>query len=306
MPTRREQVRQTRPAHEARKQAVPSRDLLAGCAQQNHGVGGVKPGLRPEGEFALARAQFDFERAQRHVEREDAAADRLQRGRHLVEARLGEILIALIEKAHLRRLRRPGRVCWAKPRIVELEQMKLDFEAGEIIEAGDAEARQRLAQNLPRRKRHRLAVPEIDVAQQPAGTRAAVFRRPRQHAERRRVRHHDEIAAALHLCHAEAAARREHRIRGLVRDVLGEKRGRHANAASHQARGLRRHRGLAAQHAMLVGERKAHEVELVLLDRLLTAPARRVCSAVHRPWRSTKDLAVCGREGIKLRQSMRR
>jgi hypothetical protein len=67
------------------------------------------------------------------------------------------------------------------------------------------------------RERHRRAVLEVDVAQHPAG-----LRRPRQHAERGGIGDHEEVAAALHLRHAEAAARREDRKRRLVRGVLGE------------------------------------------------------------------------------------
>jgi hypothetical protein len=49
--------------------AVPPRHLLHGAAEQHHGVGGGKTALRREGELVLARAQFDFERDERHAER---------------------------------------------------------------------------------------------------------------------------------------------------------------------------------------------------------------------------------------------
>ena len=201
VPAAGKQIRQRRPAHEARQKAVAPRDLFGRGAEQDHGVGGVEAALRAEGEFALARPELDFQRAQRHAERGDAAADRLQRRVDLIEAALGEILIALVEQAHLGRLRRPGGVCGREPRVLQLEQMEFDFEAGEEIEARRLQPRQRVAKNLPRRERHRLAVWEIHIAQQPAG-----IRRPRQHLERRRVGHHDEIAAALHFRHVEAAA----------------------------------------------------------------------------------------------------
>ena len=126
--------------------AVAPRDLFGGGAEQDHRVGGVKPALRPEGEFALARAQFDFERAQRHAERLDAAADRLQRRVDLIEARLGQILVALIEQAHLGRLRRPGGVLRREPRVFQLEEMKFDFEPGEKSKPSRREPRQRVAQ----------------------------------------------------------------------------------------------------------------------------------------------------------------
>ena len=66
---------------------------------------GASPVSRAEGEFALARPEFDFERAQRQAERDEVACaeqgeDRIE----LIEARFGEILKALREQAHLRRL----------------------------------------------------------------------------------------------------------------------------------------------------------------------------------------------------------
>ena len=146
VPAAGKQIGQRRPAHEAREQAVAPRDLFGGGAEQNHRVGGVEAGLRPEGEFALARPELDFERAQRQAERDDAAADRLQRRVDLIEAALGEILIALIEQAHLGRARRPGGVFRREPRVLQLEQMKFDFEPGEVIEAGVLQPRERIAQ----------------------------------------------------------------------------------------------------------------------------------------------------------------
>jgi hypothetical protein len=106
--------------------------------------------LRPEGEFALARAELDFHRAQRHAERGDAAADRLERRIDLIETALGKILVALVEQAHLGRARRPGGVLRRQPRILQLEQMEFDFQAGEVIEAGGLEPRKRVAKDLPR------------------------------------------------------------------------------------------------------------------------------------------------------------
>ena len=66
----------------------------------------------------------------------------------LIEARLGQILVALIEQAHLGRLRRPGGIVRRQPRIFQLEQMEFDFEPGEEIETRRLEPRQRVAQTL--------------------------------------------------------------------------------------------------------------------------------------------------------------
>ena len=90
-----------------------------------------------------------------------------------------------------------------QPRVLELEHMELDLEAGHVVEAGVGELLQRAAIEMAGRERHRLAVGEIDVAQHPAG-----LRRPGQHAEGGGIGDHQEIAAALHLRHAEAAAGR--------------------------------------------------------------------------------------------------
>ena len=43
----------------------------------------------------------------------------------------------------------------------------------------------------------------------------------------------------------------------------------HGDAGAHRARGLRRHQRLAAQHAVLIAERKAHHFELAPLDLAL-------------------------------------
>src|SRR5581483_12013384 len=136
-------------------------------------------------ELALARAELHLDRAQRQAQRDDAAAQRLEYRLHLIEARLGEILVALRDQAHLGGLRRPCRIGGGEPWIVDAEKMQLDLEPSEEIEAGLAELVQRFRIEPPRRKRHRLAVAEIDVAKEPTG-----LLRPGQHAEARRIRHH--------------------------------------------------------------------------------------------------------------------
>src|ERR1700692_2710960 len=73
VPARGEKIRLRRPAHEACQKTMTPRELFGGGAEQDHGVSGVETALRAEGEFALARAELDFHRAQRHVERGDAA-----------------------------------------------------------------------------------------------------------------------------------------------------------------------------------------------------------------------------------------
>ena len=264
VPAARHHVGQLRPAHEARVIALPAADLLHRAAEQHHGVGGREADLGLEGELALARPELDLDRAQRQTERHHVAADRLQHRLQLIEARLGEILIAGREHAHLRRLARPAGVGGIEPRILDLEHMEFDFETGDVVEAGIAEPVEHLTIEMARRERHRLAVLEIDVAQHPAG-----LRRPWQHAERGRVGDHQEIAAAFHLRHAEAAAGGEHREHGLVRGVLGEQRGGDRAAVAHHLGGVAGDDGLAAQDAVLVGKREPHDLEALLLDQPL-------------------------------------
>src|SRR3954465_12380711 len=63
MPTGCEHVRQPRPAHEGRVITVAMADLLHGATKHNHGVGRLEPDRRSESEFALARAELDFDRS---------------------------------------------------------------------------------------------------------------------------------------------------------------------------------------------------------------------------------------------------
>ncbi len=261
VPAARHHVGQRRPAHEAGEIAVAARDLLHRRAEQDHGVGGFKAHERAEGEFALAGAELDLYRAQRQAERGNAAPqDRHRRIEH-VEARFGEVLVALIEQAQLRRLRRPGGVLRLKPRVLQLEQMEFHFQPGAEVEAGRGQRVERLAATRAGGEWHRLAVAEVDIAKHPAGLVG-----PRQHAERRGVGDHDEIACALHLFHGKAAAGGEHRIDGAVRGILGEQRRRHGDAAAQCAHHFGGEQCLAAQYAVLVGEREAHQLQAVLLD----------------------------------------
>ena len=92
-------------AHEARVIALAAADLLHGAAEQHHGVGRREPDLRLERELALARTELDLDRAQRQAERHDIAAHGLEDRLDLIEAGLGQILVALREQAHLGRAR---------------------------------------------------------------------------------------------------------------------------------------------------------------------------------------------------------
>ena len=248
---------------------------------------GASPVCGLEREFALARAELDLGRAQRQVERHQVAADRLQHRLELVESRLGQILIAGREHAHFRRLARPGGVRRIEPRVLDAEDVEFDFEAGHVVEAGIAEPVQHLPVEMARGERHRLAVPEIDVAQHPA-----CLRRPGQNAEGRRIGDHQEIAAAFHLRHAEAAAGGEHREHRLVRSILGEQRRGHRAAVAHNLGGVAATICLPRRMPCWSGnDRRTTSRFFSSISRSARAAASN-CSSLHRPWRSTKLLAA--------------
>ena len=148
--------------------------------------------------------------------------------------------------------------------------MKLDLQAGQIVEPGVGQFFQSAAIKMSGRERHRRAVGEIDIAQHPSGVR-----RPRQHAKRRGIGDHEKIAAAFHFRHAEAAARGEHGKHGLVRGVLGEQRGGNRAAVAHERGRLTGDHRLAAQNAVLVRKREPDHFELMLLDQLVGFGRRR-------------------------------
>ena len=276
------QIRQFRSAHEGGVIAVAARDLLHGAAKQHHVVGGLQALLRREGEFALARPELDLDRAQGQPERDDVAAQDLQHRLHLIKTLLGEVLIAVREQAHRRRRAGLAGVLRAHMRVVELEDMEFDLEAGDEIVAAAAELVERLAIKPARRERHGTAVVEIEIAQHPA-----CGRRPRQHAKRGGIGDHQHVGRALHLLHAEAAARCEHRKHRAVRGVLGEHGGGDGAATLQRGDRLGGDDGLAAQDAVLVGEGEADDLEVLFLDD--AAHARRGVCLLIRPQRMTRD-----------------
>ena len=139
--------------------------------------------------------------------------------------------------------------------------MELDFQPGDKLVL--AEPLERFAQHRARIERHGASVLRPQIAQHPAGVR-----RPRQDAEARHVGNHQDVRRALQLGHADAAAGRERREDGLVRSVFQQQRARHCHAALQRRLYFARRERLAAQDAVLVGERKAHALQLVRFDFL--------------------------------------
>ena len=135
VPARREHVRQFRPAHEGGVIAVAAGDLLHGAAKQHHVVGGLEAGAGRKGEFALARAELDLDRAQRQAERQHVAPDDFQHRLHLVVALLGQILIAVRQQADIgRRAGLPG-MLRRHFGVFELEDVEFDLEPGDEVVA---------------------------------------------------------------------------------------------------------------------------------------------------------------------------
>ena len=80
---------------------------------------------------------------------------------------------------------------------------------------------------------------------------------------------------------------------------LASKRRRHGDARAHGLDGLRRHQRLAAQHAVLIAERKAHDFELAPLD--LALDRRGGAALLGAPQVVAVDEAWRVRAGIKTR-----
>ena len=183
VPARGHDIGNLRPAHEGRVIAMPPGDLLHRAAEQRHRVGRGQPDRGPEDEFALARAIFDFDRAQRQAERHHVAADQFERRLHEIVALLGQILIAMREQRNFRRLARLAGVLGGRAAVLELEQMKLDFNSRLEVEAALRKLAEHRAHEAARGERDRPAIGEIKIAQDPARAR-----RPWQNLEGRRDR----------------------------------------------------------------------------------------------------------------------
>ena len=224
-------------------------DLLHGasetapCCRRAQSLG------RRKSEFALARAELDLDRSQGQAERQHVAPDDFQRRLHLVVALLGQILIAVRQQAHRRRPPGLAGILRRHVRVFQLEEVEFDLEARDEIVTAASELIEHLAIEMARGERHRAAVAEIEVAQQPSRRR-----RPGQHAKGSRVCHHQHVGGTLHLLHAKAAAGSEHREHRLVRGVLGEHRGGDGAAAFQRGHRFARDQRLATQNAVLIGE----------------------------------------------------
>jgi len=257
MPAARHDVGQLGPAHEGGVVAVAARALLYRAAQQQHRVGGLEAGQRRKGELELAGAELDLERPQRQAEGFQILSQDLHDRVDQIVALLGEVLIAGGEELDFGWCSWLAGVGGLEVRVENLEDVELHFEAGDELVPKGLDC---FAQELPRAVRHGAAILELQFAKKPSRVG-----RPGQHAERRGIGDHQYVGRALHLRHADAAARREGRKHGLVRRVLEEQRARHGDAALERRLDLRNRQRLAAKHAVLVGKRKTHRLQAVEL-----------------------------------------
>ena len=269
VPARREQVRQLWAAHEGGVIAVAAGDLLHGAAEQHHVVGGLESRLRRKGEFALARAELDLDRAQGQAERQHVAPDDFQHRLHLVVALLGQILIAVRQQADIGRRARLSRMLRRHFGVFELEDVEFDFEARDEIVAALCQLIEHRSIKMSRRERHRPPIGKMQIAHQPSRAR-----RPRQHAKRGGIGHHQHVGGAFHLLHPKAAAGGEHRKHRAVRGVLGEHRGGDRAAVLQRGQRLARHQRLAPEDAVLIGKRQPDHLQLLLLDDFAKAACR--------------------------------
>src|SRR5262249_45324430 len=147
------------------------------------------------------------------------------------------------------RLGRPGERVGGKPRVLNLEKMKLDLEASGKTESRFGERSERITKQMPRRDWDLFAVAKIAIAQNPPG-----ILRPGQRAESLWIGDHGKIAGAGHFANAHSGSRFENRKHRAVCSVFGQKRAGHCHAAAQRAYRLIGNERLTSQDAMLVRE----------------------------------------------------
>ncbi len=92
---------------------------------------GSRPSVGAKHELALARPELDLDRAQRQAQRQHVAAEDIDHRLHLVEALLGQILVAVESRLTAGRLTGLAGILRREFRVFELEDVELDLEAGD-------------------------------------------------------------------------------------------------------------------------------------------------------------------------------
>ncbi len=267
MPAARITALERGPAHEGGEVAHAPAHLSRRGAEQHRMIGSLQRRPRREGAFDLARSPLVLDRSQRQGDLPERLGERGEHRLHQIHVGFG-----VIGKARLRRrgLERPpaqarnagvlvGQMIFRDP-----QQVPFDLQADDAPHALVGQPLELSAQQLAGRKVKGHAAGEVFVAQHPADAR-----RPRQHAERRRVRNDREIGRAGHLVEAHAAAARERREDAGIGGI--ERGGRHVDVVAGLERGeesLDRHR-LGARGAVRIGPGQPYEVELFFLDSAL-------------------------------------
>jgi hypothetical protein len=230
-----------------------------------------QPVQRVERDLQLTRAPLVLDRPQRQAHVEVGVPQLLD---HIVDAGepdLGEVLVALLQDADLRRRRRPARLVELDPVGVPAYDVELDLEPGDELEAQLSGRIDLLLEQMTAVERHRLAVGEVRVGDDPAGAVG-----PRQDPERRRVRNQNHVREAGELRDVEAAPWHEQRREHVVGSVHAEQRGREVDAVLQRCQVVQRRHELAPRLAVLVHPDHPDGAEPVLLDQLGAALARRL------------------------------
>ena len=238
---------------------MAARDLLHRAAEQDHRVGRGEGGHRGKRDLGLARAELDFERAQGQAQAGEVFLQDAQHRVELVVLVLAQELVAGREQLHLGRIAGLPGVGRRGVLPRDPEDVELDFQPHDQLLI--AQPLHRFLQEPASVVGDGPAVLEIQIAQHPAGVG-----RPGQDAEGGRIGHHQHVARALELGHADAAARREGREDRAMRGVLKQQGAGEADARLQRRFDLRHGERLAAQHAVLVREREAEELQAVELQ----------------------------------------
>ena len=261
MPSRREEVRQSGPAHECGQQPAAAADRLHCGPEHDHGVSRYQSGQGTEGELHLPGTPLILHRPGRKADLVQAVAQRADRALDAIEPGFGEELVALLEDLDRRRRCRHPRLVQADAIADQADDVVLDLEPRGVRVPGLLESLKLLAHDGAPIERHRPAVAEVDITEHPAG---AI--RPGQDSKGRWVRHDHHVGEAGEFLDTKAAARAErgwkHRVAGVEAvDGAGEVR----SVAHRRDRGLGREE-LGAWHAVLVDKHDPHRAQLLVAN----------------------------------------
>ena len=246
MPATGHRIRKCRPTHERGVVAMPPTDLLHGAAEQRHVIRRLEARSGAKHKLHLARAELQFHGCQFQAEREHIPPQDIDDRLHAIEPLLGEMLVAVMREFNFRRRARLPTIFERELRIDQAGDMELDFEPGHERLAARQSFQHPLEQ-VAGGEGHWRAVGMIQIAEHPSRRR-----KPRQHAEGRGIRHHDDVAAALQLRAAQPSAWREHRHYGAMRCVFQQQRRSNRATITHGARHGCGKQRLATQDAVQV------------------------------------------------------